>query len=71
MNDFLADLKGSFGIIANPDVLEYLLTGLAFTLGISLIAIVISLLVGAILALARNYCTKGPRASCAGLLLSI
>ena len=60
MNEFLTDLKGSFGILANPDVLEYLLTGLVFTLGISLIAIVISLLVGAVLALARNYCTKGP-----------
>ena len=60
MNEFLTDLKGSFGILANPDVLEYLLTGLVFTMGISLIAIVISLLVGAVLALARNYCTKGP-----------
>ena len=60
MNDFWTDLRGSFGIITNPDVLSYLLTGLAFTLGISLIAIVFSLLIGAILALVRNYCTKGP-----------
>lgn len=60
MNDFMTDLRGSLGILANPDVLSYLLKGLAFTLGISLIAIVLSLLLGAVLALTRNYCTRGP-----------
>lgn len=60
MTDFMTDLKGSFGILANPDVMSYLLKGLAFTLGISLITILLSVVIGAVLALVRNYCTKGP-----------
>ncbi len=60
MEQFMSDLQGSLGILKNPDVLSYLLKGLAFTLGISLITIMLSLLVGAVLALARNYCTRGP-----------
>ncbi len=56
----MSDLQGSLGILKNPDVLSYLWKGLAFTLGISLITIVVSLLVGAVLALARNTCTHGP-----------
>ena len=59
MEQFWIDLQGSLGILKNPDVLSYLFKGLAFTLGISLITIVLSLLVGAVLALARNYCTHG------------
>ena len=60
MNGFLEDLKGSFGILSNADVMGYLLRGLMFTLVISVIAIVFSLLLGVALALARNYCTRGP-----------
>lgn len=60
MNGFLEDLKGSFGILSNEDVMSYLLRGLMFTLVISVIAIVFSLLLGVVLALARNYCTRGP-----------
>lgn len=60
MTSFMTDLKGSFGILANPDVMTYLLKGLAFTLGISLITIIVSLIIGAMLALARNYCVSGP-----------
>ena len=60
MNGFLEDLKGSFGILSNADVMSYLLRGLMFTLVISVIAIVFSLLLGVALALARNYCTRGP-----------
>ena len=44
MNGFLEDLKGSFGILSNADVMSYLLRGLMFTLVISVIAIVFSLL---------------------------
>lgn len=58
MNGFLEDLKGSFGILSNADVMSYLLRGLMFTLVISVIAIVFSLLLGVALALARNYCTR-------------
>ena len=60
MNGFLEDLKGSFGILSNADVMRYLLRGLMFTLAISVIAIVFSLMLGVVLALARNYCTRGP-----------
>lgn len=60
MNGFLEDLKGSFDILANADVMRYLLRGLMFTLAISVIAIVFSLMLGVVLALARNYCTRGP-----------
>ena len=62
MNQFMTELQGSIGILKNPDVVTYLVKGLAFTLGISLITIVLSLLIGAVLALARNYCTGGPAA---------
>ena len=57
MSSFLQDLKGSFGILANPDVISYLMRGLMFTLAISIIAIAVSLVLGVILALTRNYCT--------------
>ncbi|MGN1019712.1 MAG: amino acid ABC transporter permease [Aristaeellaceae bacterium] len=60
MDSFLTDLQGSFSILRNPEVLAYLLKGLAFTLGISLITIVCSIVLGAVLALLRNYCTRGP-----------
>ncbi|MGN0775280.1 MAG: amino acid ABC transporter permease [Candidatus Ventricola sp.] len=60
MEQFMADLQGSIGILKNPDVVSYLLKGLAFTLGISFITIVLSVIIGAVLALVRNYCTSGP-----------
>ena len=55
MDQFMLELQGSLGILKNPEVLSYLLKGLAFTLGISLIAIVVSIATGAVLALLRNY----------------
>lgn len=60
MNQFMTELQGSIGILKNPDVIGYLFKGLAFTLGISLITIVLSVLIGAVLALTRNYCVSGP-----------
>ena len=59
MENFLTDLQGSFGILRNTEVLLYLLKGLGFTLGISLITILCSILLGAVLALMRNYCVHG------------
>ena len=59
MNQFMTELQGSIGILKNPDVVAYLVKGLAFTLGISLIAILVSIASGAVLALVRNYCTRG------------
>ena len=60
MDQFMTELQGSIGILKNPDVVGYLLGGLAFTLGISCITIVLSVIIGAVLALVRNYCTSGP-----------
>ena len=59
MDQFMIDLQGSLGILKNPAVVTYLLKGLVFTIGISLITIALSLVIGAVLALARNYCTSG------------
>lgn len=59
MSSFSSDLQGSIGILSNAEVMQYLLKGLAFTLGISVLVIVLSLVIGAVLALARNYCTHG------------
>lgn len=58
--DMISQLEGSFKIISNPDVISYLLRGVAFTLGISLIAILCSIVIGSALALLRNYCKHGP-----------
>ena len=57
----MSDLKGSLMIISNGDVLSYLAKGLMYTVLISLVAILLSLVFGAILALARNYCNRGPK----------
>ena len=62
MNQFMTELQGSIGILKNPDVVAYLVKGLAFTLGISLITIVLSLLIGAVLALLRTDWTSGASA---------
>ena len=60
MNDLLSQLQGSLQMLANHDVQLYLLKGTAFTIGISVIIIVCSVLIGSVLALVRNYCTTGP-----------
>ena len=70
MNTLMSDLRGSFGILANAEVMNYLLKGLAFTLGISAVAILLSVLIGAVLALARNYCTNGPARALRALSLA-
>jgi putative glutamine transport system permease protein len=52
-------LAGSFRIIADPGVLKYLISGVAFTLIIAGCAIVLSIVFGSVLALCRNYCNDG------------
>lgn len=52
MNDFL----GSLSILTNKAIIIYIAKGVAFTLIISVIAVVIGILVGSVLALVRNYC---------------
>ncbi|MBB2183480.1 amino acid ABC transporter permease [Lachnospiraceae bacterium MD1] len=51
-------LGNSLSMLKNPTVLTYLLSGIAYTLIISVVAVGIGLLLGSILALVRNYCTS-------------
>lgn len=55
----MSDIMASFSILKNESIWIYLLRGVAFTLLISVIAVVIAILLGAVLALVRNYCKKG------------
>ncbi len=57
----MTDLQGSLMMITNGALLQYLAKGLVFTLIISLIAVVVGLLFGSVLALCRNYCTGKAR----------
>lgn len=55
----IGELAGSLKMITNGNVLVYILKGLGFTIGIAFFALVIGIILGTALALARNYCTKG------------
>ena len=48
--------SASFSILSYPGVLSYIAKGVAFTLVLSVLAVVISILLGSVLALCRNYC---------------
>lgn len=52
----MTELQGSINIITNPNVLIYLGKGIAFTVIISTIAVLLGVLIGSVLALVRNYC---------------
>lgn len=52
----MSTLDNSLSMLKNTTVLNYILSGVAFTLIISVVAVVIGLLLGSILALLRNYC---------------
>ncbi|MFG6334989.1 MAG: amino acid ABC transporter permease, partial [Lachnospiraceae bacterium] len=49
-------IRGSIAIITNKAVLFYLLKGVAFTVMIALIAVVVGLLLCSVQALDSNYC---------------
>ncbi len=51
--------RASLSMLTRADILQYLLRGVIFTLIISVIAVVLGLLIGSILALVRNYCNNG------------
>lgn len=55
----MSTLSGSFSMLTTPAILIYLLKGVGFTLMIAVIAIIIGLILGSVLALVRNYCNKG------------
>ncbi len=52
------EIQGSLKMITNGDVLVYLIKGLGFTVVIAVFAVLLGLVIGTILALARNYCTS-------------
>lgn len=54
----MTDLQGSISIITNPAVLQYIAKGIAFTLVISVVAVLAGLIIGSVLAITRNYCTS-------------
>ena len=45
-------------MLKNPAILSYIFKGVLFTIILSILAVVIGILFGSILALVRNYCTK-------------
>ena len=53
-------LASSLSILTQPGVFLYLLRGVAFTCIISVLGVVLGLILGSLLALARTYCKKGP-----------
>ncbi len=55
----MSNVEASFSILQNPNVLLYIGKGILFTLIISVIAVLSGILIGSVLALVRNYCTKG------------
>lgn len=52
----MENIKGSISILTNHAVLIYILKGVAFTLVISVVAVLLGLVIGSVLALLRNYC---------------
>ena len=51
----------SLSILTKSGIMTYILKGTAFTLVISVLAVCISIVLGSVLALARNYCTGKAR----------
>jgi len=49
--------SASFSILSYPGLMMYFLKGVAFTLVLSALSVAVSIVLGSILALCRNYCT--------------
>lgn len=52
----MGSLKGSLSMLTNPALVQYIFKGVAFTVVISVVAVVIGIVAGSVLALVRNYC---------------
>ena len=52
-------LQASLSILSKASIWIYILKGVAFTLIISVIAVLLGIIIGSLLALLRNYCNKG------------
>lgn len=55
----MENLKASLSMLKNPAIITYIMKGVAFTLVISVVAVLLGLVIGSVLALVRNYCEKG------------
>lgn len=55
----MENLKASLSMLQNPAIITYIMKGVAFTLVISVAAVLLGLVIGSVLALVRNYCEKG------------
>ena len=53
-------LAASLSILTKQGVMLYLLRGIAFTCIISVLGVILGLILGSLLALARTYCKKCP-----------
>lgn len=52
----MEQIKGSFSMLVNPAVFAYIMKGVAFTVLISVVAVLFGILFGSVLAMVRNYC---------------
>ena len=57
----MSTVGASFSMLKNPAILQFILKGLAFTIVVSFVAVIIGILFGSVLALVRNYCTGKTR----------
>lgn len=57
----MSDFEASISMLFNINLLIYVGKGILFTVIIAVIAVIISILLGAVLAVLRNYCNKGPQ----------
>lgn len=55
----MSNIEASFSMLKNGNLLLYIGKGVLFTLIISVIAVLCGIMIGSVLALVRNYCTKG------------
>lgn len=55
----MSTFEGSLSILQNGAIIKYIFQGVAFTLILSIVAVGLGLILGSILALVRNYATKG------------
>lgn len=64
----MESIKGSLAMITNPAVFAYVMKGVAFTIIISVVAVLCGILFGSILAMVRNYCTTKKPGPSSGFL---
>ncbi len=57
----MTELQASLSMLSNGGLMSYFFKGVAFTVMIAVLAIVIGFVFGSVLALLRNYCTRGPQ----------